>query len=879
MSIDALNAGNSVFSPTNEAKAYNWESLFPGTQNALSKIFHWIDAACTANQQSKISEQEKLASHYESPSTSILLAGDRGSGKTTVLLSAAYAFKLATEDFFGKSGGNGVNELKDILNNNRHKVFWLDALDLEPLHPNTNLLATLLVRIRLAIEKMDDQYRDYRSVRHSILEGDLETGEALDRLITDATFMWEALAGSSGPGVARAEDQINAAEKSAKFQSDFKEVMEKTTSLVKNIGLQQTEIFLLPIDNVDRSIEHIANISKLIRLATSKRLWFILAAVRPEYQLFLERSFQKELLRSRTSNDTSSWDQTQAIARRQAATAMRRSIPENYQICIEPLSPFQAWTFSNHNTDEIRNIAGKDVELRDLLDDDIFSSKDTKEKTRFQKFASLFNITSQLDNITRNNYLEATDYLRVGNNCDDLKEIFSGAGKMALGLSMRTLQDLKAAIALYQGNKEWAVEVSVRMLRNAIDESNLPFWASRELQDHIIRKDSNDKWVLDLSNNPIGPFKQQKQFSELSYPVYTNKNVDFIIEEKLQYQEFPDVVLELQDTAHRNNRIPLQPAVAGWLMILHDILVLSENKRVFSEQSLPETIFSSAVQNSHKLIYKKKRNVELLFVWKTPEWPTFTEHFICAVQWTAILNKLKDTFRESTKKLFKEIDCLCGKDKEENRRIEMIENAKEANRLLHMAWIDNICSVSVENIDDWKWRTLKTLTNDVTGKEYAEEIKLKLSKLISWSRADKFDTRKHVAWQWLSRELPLLLGPEYSMLVHQEGESKYIVPEILTQIMEKTWDGEQDPKQPKEYWSDINDYWRDNCGRLMASREEIVRLAIKRCAAFEQCTNPEDFITFTIKDWFSTISSKFYDDIPLVKEWDTWSSTFGQKGI
>ncbi len=180
-------------------------------------------------------------------------------------------------------------------------------------------------------------------------------------------------------------EQIKAAEIYADFQNRFKKTMEKTIKLVKERGMR-TELFVLPIDNVDRSIEHISNISKLIRLAASHRLWFILAAVRPDYQLFLERSFQNELLRSAPGSNASNWDQTQAIARRQAATSMRRTLPDKYQILIDPLEPEYCWGCLN----------GLELEKNEKQQ----LTKNGLNNSIFKKLANLFTINRQINELT-----------------------------------------------------------------------------------------------------------------------------------------------------------------------------------------------------------------------------------------------------------------------------------------------------------------------------------------------------------------------------------------------------------------------------------------------------------------------------------------------
>ncbi len=790
---------NHYYNPKAEAKALGWNNLCPSTQRALEKIVCWLEAACDRNEKRADSEQEKLALQYEAPSTSILVSGDRGAGKTTVLLTAAYAFRLAAEqngDFFPPTVYSGL-DLKQKLRNICKKVSWLDTLDLEPLHPNSNLLAAMLVRIRLALERLDIEYGDddyfrHGSHHHSILESNLGTGERLDRLINEATFMWESQPNSGVPRPEQSEQQIKSAEIYARFNTDFRAVMENAVELVKKRGTQ-TEIFVLPIDNVDRSIDHIANISKLIRMATSRRLWFLLAAVRPDYQLFLERSFQNELLRSGMGINSSNWDQTQAIARRQAATSLRRSLPENYQIRIAPLEAKIAWKYLNsHEWDNVTQHEAKHslsgvTEKFDSVEDfcDLVNSckqremSDTsknatvgsvkleneknllgKEKlgaNRISTFEDLFNITNQLDEKTKNEYIAAKKNGKQQDKNTQGILVFTGSGKMALKLSMRTLLDLKAAILRYGKRYDYsietAVEVSVKMLRNAIDESDLPFWASKQLLDRIIRKNSEGNWVLDLTDDPVKPFRQPPHFNKIPASAALrgekNNSTVHIGEQKFRYQESPDLVLEIRDTTPDNTRdskhYPLPPVIAGWFMILFDTLVLSVGHRILSKRYLPNDVFSSVIVASHKLIYKNCGSVDMSFEWKTPEWPTFTEHFLFATQWTAILKKLKDTFPGEPKK---------G---------DISENML---KYLRLAFIENVLSVSGKIDNNSKRLKILSVTNadgDTKRKKQqldqcAEHIGSMLSTDVTW---DESEYRKRVINKWLSAELPLLLLPEY----------------------------------------------------------------------------------------------------------------------
>src|SRR5512140_2027167 len=76
--------------PFAEAKAFKWADLLKPTQDALYELLVWLKAACEDSTQ----EHE-----HEHVSTSILIHGARGTGKTTVLLSAAQAIEEPSKFF------------------------------------------------------------------------------------------------------------------------------------------------------------------------------------------------------------------------------------------------------------------------------------------------------------------------------------------------------------------------------------------------------------------------------------------------------------------------------------------------------------------------------------------------------------------------------------------------------------------------------------------------------------------------------------------------------------------------------------------------------------------------------------------------------------
>lgn len=307
-----------------EARPLPWAELLPHAQEALIQLLRVLTTAATSTKYS--------VSEAEQPSTSILIRGDRGYGKTTVLLTAKHVSETF-EQSIGDNSAHNYSAFQPWL----LKLKWLDVLDLESVPSQANLLATLLVRIRDALDQESPQSRSRGlGVPSSILEEGIERPwKKLDRLLRDAAFMWEDAFGSNDPRRERAEQQITAAEQLSKFQKEFRTAIELVSKALTRRQAEQGRVLVLPIDHVDRSIDHLYNIVKLLRLASSHHLWFLLAAGRPDLQLFLEQAFQRETLSgdrklsspSGPGLDENAIEQARVIARYQAAATLLRTLP------------------------------------------------------------------------------------------------------------------------------------------------------------------------------------------------------------------------------------------------------------------------------------------------------------------------------------------------------------------------------------------------------------------------------------------------------------------------------------------------------------------------------------------------------------------------
>ncbi|RKH46041.1 hypothetical protein, partial [Corallococcus sicarius] len=698
-----------VPTPFPESRAFAWDDLLEPAQRGLYELLSWLEAACGSSLGMRETRDEHL-------STSLLISGPRGAGKTTVLLSAVQALRH-WRAFLGmkpggrlEAGASGAvasgreamrRDLCTTLERIEGRVVWLEPLDLEPVPTGANLLATLLVRVRAALDAPQEDTSPSTGRGRwssSILEESAEEAWGkLDHLIRDASFMWEDSA-STLDMRARAEQQIKAAEIYATFQPRFTRAMEdvaKTLALPR-FGTAQGEqiILVLPIDNVNRSIEHLHNIVKLTHMVASPRLWFVLAAGHQEFQLFMERSFQKELITSgQTGIGTVGQDETLSIARRQSATTLRRALPPSYRINLGPVDPYRAWDFRPQGV--APEEAG--LTLGVLLEQLRLPCPPKREKTQvLRSLADLINLAPRLSDTVKTTYRAAT---AEGKEAPQRKVILTHPGKLALSLPARTLQDLwHAARRELQSTRassleaavleeERTVRVATEMLRNATDESDLPAWASQQLLNRILRSDDKGLIFLDLTGKPVRRSKRTTLSDVLEWPRRGTKgegNGDAEADERvllseLHLRHFHDVVLTLSDPDRKGSSVTLPGNVAGWFMLLHDVLMLFEPPRVLNPEVTPFEMSPELVVTMHELWVDTAAHpeplVQLECWWSLPTWKTFVEFAIFTAQWKAFLKRTGEGY-------FK-VDPL------RDSRAKVGAH----HRFIQAAWVENICSV------------------------------------------------------------------------------------------------------------------------------------------------------------------------------------------
>ena len=136
-----------------------WGSLLDPVRKAVHDLLMRIAGAEEARRAGPDGPQQPQAL-----SNCFLVYGSRGTGKTTVLLSAQRAVQGAggSPGFFDADPRHGHHDTllpaaqayAQALSADQH-IVWLEPLDLEPLPRTTNLLTTLLTRVRDALDAGD----------------------------------------------------------------------------------------------------------------------------------------------------------------------------------------------------------------------------------------------------------------------------------------------------------------------------------------------------------------------------------------------------------------------------------------------------------------------------------------------------------------------------------------------------------------------------------------------------------------------------------------------------------------------------------------------------------------------------------------------------
>ncbi len=229
-------------------------------------------------------------------SSNVMVSGDRGTGKTSLLLSLLQCCTASTsehwdreieklQDVNGDRGdGHGLafyDELRRDIGTLRERLCWLETLDMEVLPRPTNLLAAILARIQRRVEPLD-QLRlsdpDQRGfLRHNHPQ-DSDPLADLGRIQRDVAIAWEGnlreRAATLDPDVYQVETR-----RAEVARLQFGERLSSTlANLARGYRWPDIKdpIFVLPIDDFDTNPARSVELLQMLRLLSGPRLLVVI---------------------------------------------------------------------------------------------------------------------------------------------------------------------------------------------------------------------------------------------------------------------------------------------------------------------------------------------------------------------------------------------------------------------------------------------------------------------------------------------------------------------------------------------------------------------------------------------------------------------------
>ena len=219
------------------------------------------------------------------------LSGERGTGKTTVLLSIKEAWNLARNlhspgppgGYLGEEDRESWNTLAGIAN----RLVWLDPLDMEPLPPSTNLLAAVLARIDRASKLQESPAGLSGETRERMSAvSPLDPGSGyqdamfdLQELETSVAIAWDGnvagRAGSVDPDTFAVE-VMRAEMVRLGLNPNVNRVLDGLARHVFGRGAIRDPLFVLAIDDFDLNPSRSFELIRLLRTVSTPRLFTII---------------------------------------------------------------------------------------------------------------------------------------------------------------------------------------------------------------------------------------------------------------------------------------------------------------------------------------------------------------------------------------------------------------------------------------------------------------------------------------------------------------------------------------------------------------------------------------------------------------------------
>lgn len=336
-----------------EARPILREQLTRSQQNglhflltALSEAWH---KAQTGVDPAELSSQTFLETKSTDGGFCLMVSGDRGTGKTSLVLTLQEILNgsLSSSDLDLLTPAVPAEGEARITAEEVHeaasRAVWLEPFQMDLIPRPSNLLAALLTRLRDAVERVTPLPHDLDGLPRGALEprGPVEDAIAeLERLMRDVSLAWDGNLAERKSALdpdSYAQEQIRAEHVRIHLGNRFRKVLE---SLARSIRWQNRPgraahpIFVLPIDDIDLNSSN-REVLHLIRLVSSPRLVFLMTGNMER----LERNLRQD-------------EELSGALRDQIPDILRKLIPPAHRRHLEHMSVEELMSFRPLGSDE-----------------------------------------------------------------------------------------------------------------------------------------------------------------------------------------------------------------------------------------------------------------------------------------------------------------------------------------------------------------------------------------------------------------------------------------------------------------------------------------------------------------------------------------------
>jgi hypothetical protein len=340
-----------------EAQPFNYEELNENQKRAFGEIVKRLRLAINILGEEKAhiisTINPTIPPIYEANWNPIVfLSGERGSGKTSLLLTLMIEYSRYRADAESKFG----RDLDDNLNRLQKRLVWLEPLDMDPLPGPTNLLAAILARIEEAIQRF--YKKGYSAALNSHRNSYIEPYPEYEKSIMDLNkFQRDVALAWDGNVVERAANidpdtfavEVLRAENSRiRLNYRFRTMLNKLAETVfHRLGTVDDPLFILPVDDFDLNPIRCVELMRLIRMISVPRLFTIILGntkiVHSVFQLKIRNELSAVGSLESVIPPTISLDPMSVTHRRPFSTiptetssnAMRKLIPPTHIVKLE----------------------------------------------------------------------------------------------------------------------------------------------------------------------------------------------------------------------------------------------------------------------------------------------------------------------------------------------------------------------------------------------------------------------------------------------------------------------------------------------------------------------------------------------------------------